>query len=357
MHPRCNVLRGSVSAFVAAAFLAGSGMATVVWGTGQEGAAPNAQMKAVLDQLEALGGHPPHTLAPPEARKQPTPADAVVALLKKQGKSAAPEAVGKVENRDIKGPAGPIQTRVYWPSGSGPFPVILYIHGGGWVIADLDTYDSSARALTNAVGAVVVSTHYRQAPEHIFPAAHDDTWAAYEWVRANAASINGDPARIALAGESAGGNLAAAISMGARDRKVPMPVHQLLVYPITNYATDTTSYKENAMAKPLSKPLMEWFFEHYLSSPADGADPRVSPLRATNMHGLPPTTIITAQIDPLRSEGEEYATRLRKAGVDVEYRNFDGVTHEFFGMSAVVDDAKEAVQMAASRLKGAFATR
>lgn len=320
----------------------------------QASPAPNAQMKAVLDQLAALGGKPLETLPPAEARKQPTPADAVMALLKKQGKSAAPEPVAKVEDRSIKGPAGQIQTRIYWPGGTGPFPVILYIHGGGWVIANLDTYDSSARALTNAAGAVVVSTHYRQAPEHKFPAAHDDTWAAYEWVLANATSINGNPARIALAGESAGGNLAAAISMNARERKVQMPVHQLLVYPIANYATDTPSYKENAMATPLSKPLMEWFFRHYLRSPADGSDPRISPLRAKDLKGLPPTTIITAQIDPLRSEGEAYAKLLRAAGGDVEYRNFNGVTHEFFGMGAVVDEAKQAVQLAASRLKGSF---
>ena len=312
------------------------------------------QMQAVLDQLAKLGPKPLDTLSPAEARKQPSPADAVMALLKSQGKSTAPEAVGKVENKTFPGPAGPVPIRIYTPAGSGPFPVILYIHGGGWVIANLDTYDGSARALTNAAQAVLVSTHYRQAPEHKFPAAHDDTWAAYEWVLKNAKSFNGDASRVALAGESAGGNMAAAIALMARDRKVQMPVHQLLIYPVTNHAFDTPSYQENATAKPLGKAGMKWFFGHYLKSAADGDNPRVSMLRATNLKGLPPATIITAQIDPLRSESEMYGKKLREAGVDVHHQHYDGVTHEFFGMGAVVDKAKQAVEVAGNRLKAAF---
>lgn len=312
------------------------------------------QMQAVLDQLAKLGPKPIETLSPADARKQPTPADAVAALLKSQGKSTAPEAVGKVENKTFPGPAGPVPIRIYTPAGTGPFPVTLYIHGGGWVIATLDTYDASARALTNAAQAVLVSTHYRQAPEHQFPAAHDDTWAAYEWVLNNAKSLNGDPAKVAVAGESAGGNMAAAIAMTARDRKVQMPAHQLLIYPVANRAFDTPSYQENANAKPLGKAGMQWFFGHYLKSEADGSNPRVSILRATNFKGLPPATVITAQIDPLRSEGEAYARKLQAAGVQVHLQNFDGVAHEFFGMGAVVDKAKQAVQVAGDRLKVAF---
>ena len=314
----------------------------------------DAQMQAVLDQLATLGPKPIEKLSPAEARKQPSPADAVMALLKAQGKSTAPEAVGKVEDKTFPGPAGPVPIRIYTPSGSGPFPVVLYIHGGGWVIATLDTYDASARALTNAAQAVVVSTHYRQAPEHKFPGAHDDTWAAYEWVLKNAKSFNGDSTRVAIAGESAGGNMAAAIAMVARDRKVQMPVHQLLVYPVANHAFDTPSYQENTNAKPLGKAGMQWFFGHYLKTTADGDNPRVSILRAGNLKGLPPATIITAQIDPLRSEGEMYANKLKDAGVDVRYQNYDGVTHEFFGMGAVVDKAKQAVQLAGGQLKAAF---
>lgn len=314
----------------------------------------DSQMQAVLDQLAKLGPKPIEKLSPAEARKQPSPADAVMALLKSQGKSTAPEPVSKVEDKTFPGPAGPVAIRIYTPAGAGPFPVILYIHGGGWVIATLDTYDASARALTNAAQAVLVSTHYRQAPEHTFPAAHDDTWAAYEWVLTNAKSFNGDPMRVALAGESAGGNMAAAIAMSARDGRVQMPVHQLLVYPVANHAFDTPSYQENANAKPLGKAGMQWFFGHYLKMPADGDSPRVSILRAGNLKGLPPATIITAQIDPLRSEGAMYANRLKDAGVDVRYQNYDGVTHEFFGMGAVVDKAKQAVQLAGDRLKAAF---
>ena len=327
---------------------------TVSLGLAQAPPKADPQMQAVLDQLGKLGPKPLETLSPEEARTQPSPADAVMALLKSQGKSTAPEAVGKVENKTFAGPGGVVPIRIYTPAGSGPFPVILYIHGGGWVIANLDTYDASPRALANAAQAVVVSTHYRQAPEHKFPAAHDDTWAAYEWVLKNAKSLNGDPAKVALAGESAGGNMAVAISMMARDRKVRMPVHQLLVYPVANHAFDTPSYQENANAKPLGKAGMQWFFSHYLKNPADGDNARVSVVRAANFKGLPPTTVITAQIDPLRSEGESYAKKLQEAGVDVRHQNYDGVAHEFFGMGAVVDKAKQAVQLAAMRLKGSF---
>ena len=327
---------------------------TVSLGLAQAPPKADPQMQAVLDQLAELGAKPLEKLSPEEARKQPSPADAVMALLKSQGKSTAPEAVSKVENKSFPGPGGLVPIRIYTPAGSGPFPVILYIHGGGWVIADLDTYDASPRALANAAQAVVVSTHYRQAPEHKFPAAHDDTWAAYEWVLKNAKSFNGDSAKVALAGESAGGNMAAAISMMARDRKVQMPVHQLLVYPVANHAFDTPSYQENANAKPLGKAGMQWFFSHYLKNPADGDNPRVSVVRAANFKGLPPTTVITAQIDPLRSEGEAYVKKLQDAGVDVRHQNYDGVAHEFFGMGAVVDKAKQAVQLAATRLKSSF---
>lgn len=316
----------------------------------QQMAKPDLQMQAVLDQLAALGPKPIETLSPDQARRQPTPADAVKSLLKKQGKSTAPEPVAKVEDRSIKGAAGSIPARIYWPNGSGPFPIVLYIHGGGWVIADIDTYDSSARALTNAAQAVVVSTHYRQGPESKFPAAHDDSFAAYRWMLDNAKSLNADPSRPMVAGESAGGNLAMVVSMRARDEKLTMPMHQLLVYPIAGNDMNTPSYKENAMAKPLNKPMMEWFFKHYLRNTQDMADPRIDLVNAKNLKGLPSTTIINAQIDPLRSEGEMLAAKLRGAGVTVRQKTYDGVTHEFFGMGAVVDKAKNAVAFAAEGL-------
>ncbi|HUQ73267.1 MAG TPA: alpha/beta hydrolase [Burkholderiales bacterium] len=317
---------------------------------------PKKEMQAVLDELEALGAKPLESLTPQQARTQPTPADAVMALLKKQGKSTEPEKVGKVEDRKIDGPGGSIPVRIYWPAGGkGPYPVVHYIHGGGWVIADLDVYDASPRALVNAAGAIVVSSHYRQAPEHPFPAAHEDSLAAYQWVLANAESLGGDPKRVAVAGESAGGNMAAAITLMARQKKLPMPVHQLLVYPVADYAFDTPSYEQNENAKPLGKDAMEWFFEQYLSSEKDGDNPLISLLHAKDLRGLPPATVITAEIDPLRSEGEQYAQMLRKAGVKVDYANYPGVTHEFFGMGAVLPDAKRAVKQAADGLKRSFA--
>ncbi len=313
----------------------------------------NKPMQAVLDQLASLGGKPIEQLTPQEARTQPTPADAVKALLQKRGESTAPEAVAKVENRSIPGPGGEIAIRIYTPKGTGPFPVVLYIHGGGWVIADLDVYDSSPRALANAAGAVVVSTHYRLAPEHPFPASHDDTFAAYLWVRENAASFNGDPQRIAVAGESAGGNMAAAISLTARERQVPLPVHQVLIYPVTGTDMDTPSFKENANAKPLNQVMMVWFAGHEFKKPSDTKDPRIDLLHA-NLRGLPPTTIITAQIDPLRSGGEMLADKLKAAGVKVDFKNYTGVTHEFFGMGAVLKESRDATQFAAGHLKKAF---
>jgi acetyl esterase len=194
----------------------------------------DADMKKVLEQLGTLGGKPLETLSAEEARKQPTPADAVKALLTKDGKSTAPMEVGKVEDRKIPGAAGPIGVRIVTPKkadGTKPLPVIVYFHGGGWVIASNDVYDSSIRALANKSGAKVVAVEYRMAPENKFPAQHDDALASYEWVLKNAASFGGDPKRVAVAGESAGGNLAANVSIAARDKGIQMPVHELLVYP------------------------------------------------------------------------------------------------------------------------------
>ena len=314
-------------------------------------AAPNAQMAAVLDTLGTLGGKPIETLTAAEARKQPTPADAAKKVMASEGKSTAPDPAVKSVDRTVAGAAGQIPTRIYTPaSAQGPLPVIVYYHGGGWVIANKEVYDGGARALSKMANAVVVSVDYRQGPEHKFPAAHDDAFAAYQWALANAASIGGDPKRVALAGESAGGGLAVATAIMARDKQVQMPVAIVSVYPIAGTDTTTASYVENANAKPLNRAMMSWFFDNYLNGAQDRADPRVN-LVAANLEGLPPTTIINAQIDPLRSEGEMLAEKLRSAGVSVEQKTYDGVTHEFFGMGNVVDAAMQAEQMAAEALK------
>lgn len=316
-------------------------------------AKPLPAMQAVLTELAMLGGKPIETLTPQEARLQPSPTDAVLHLVVRRGMKPASLPVGDVSDTMFHANGADIPVRIYTPAGSGPFPVLVYYHGGGWVIADINTYDASARGLARDAGTIVVSVGYRQAPEHRFPAAADDAYAALQWTMGNASSFNGDPKRVSVGGESAGGNLATVAAMMARDKHTTMPIHELLVYPVTNYAFDTESYRANAMAKPLNRAMMMWFFKYYLRTAADGANPYVSPLRAPSLANMPPATVITDQIDPLMSEGKAYADKLKAAGVAVQYRNYDGVTHEFFGMAAVLPQAKAAQAFAASQLRAA----
>jgi acetyl esterase/lipase len=321
--------------------------------------APTIAMQSVLDQLQALGARPLETMTPELARQQPSPADAAAAAARSIGLDDTPESVGDVQDRSFPGPAGVLPIRIYWPKNATPgddgLPVVLYIHGGGWVLADLDAYDDSARALANGAGAIVVSTHYRQGPEDPFPAAHEDTYAAYRWVLENAASFGGDAARVALAGESAGGNMAANIAIRARDEGIQAPLHQVLVYPVANDDMASPSYRENANARPLGKAAMQWFVRHAFRAPEQAADPRIALVRQADLSNLPPATILLAQIDPLRSEGELLARKLKEAGNDVLVREWMGVTHEFFGMAALLPEASEAQQLAGERLAEAFA--
>ncbi|GAC1311131.1 MAG: alpha/beta hydrolase [Steroidobacteraceae bacterium] len=314
-------------------------------------------MLKVLTALSAMKPKPMATLTAADARLQPTPADAVNAVLKEEGKSTDPmKLVPGVtsEDKSITVSTGMLPIRVYTPAGKGPFPVIVYYHGGGWVIADKKVYDGGARGLSKEAKAVVVSVDYRRAPESKFPAQWDDSLAAYKWVTMNAASLNGNPAKLALAGESAGGNLAVATAVAARDAKLPPPVAVLSVYPIAQAADmSTESYRDSAMAKPLNKAMMAWFFDKTLSQPSEKTDPRVDLVHA-NLAGLPPVTIINAQIDPLRSDGEMLEAALKKAGVKVERKVYDGVTHEFFGMAAVVESAKDAQAFAGAQLRKQF---
>ena len=315
------------------------------------------QMAAILAALQSLNPKPIPSLSAEEARHQPTISDAVMNVLDRQGRSTAPQPVAKTQNRSIPGPGGPIPIRVYTPHGIGPFPIVVYYHGGGWVIATIDTYDASARALSNAANAIVVSVEYRKAPEHRFPAAHKDAYAAYDWVRKHGQDLNGDPSMVAVAGEGAGGNLAGAVSLIARQRNQALPVHQILICPVTGSDMDTPSYRKHAQAQPLNKAMMAWFFEKYLNNPADANNPMVALIKVQDLTGLPPATIITAGIDPLQSDGKDYAARLREAGVPVLYQNVDGVTSGFFGTGAVVEDAKYAVQLVGRELKHAFVTK
>ncbi len=321
---------------------------TPVWGP-----TIKAEMQAVIEKLESYGTPPLETLPVADARKAPSPANAVKDLMQQYG-IAMPVSNADTSGTNIAVEGGNIHLRMYTPkTGTGPFPVIVYYHGGGWVIADLDTYDASARSLSDKTGAIVVSVAYRQAPEYKFPTAHNDSYAAYQWVLANAASIKGNPDKIVVAGESAGGNLAAAVSMMARDNGIKMPLHQLLVYPIASYDTNSASYLKYASAKPLNRPLMQWFFNNYLTNPADGNNPMIS-LTNANLSGLPSTTIIGAEIDPLQTEGKILSDKLNAAGVSVNYRLFEGVTHEFFGMATVVPQAKDAQEVATQDLKKAL---
>ena len=319
----------------------------------------DADMRRVIEKLMQLGAKPLGTQTVEETRRGPSPADAVKAVLKDQGKDpAALMAAMGVKKQDMTYPtAGGTQAiRIYTPAGgSGPLPVIVYIHGGGWVIADLDTYESSAMALAKKTGAIVASVEYRHAPEHRFPAAHEDTFAAYKWVLQNAASFGGDPKRVAIAGESAGGNMAINVAIRARDEKVQAPLHMLLVYPVAGTDLTTPSYKQDEHAVPLSKPAIEWFVKNTIQSPADLQDPRLNVYGKANLAGLPPATIINAEIDPLASDGQLLAEKLRAAGVKVTHELYKGVTHEFFGMDAVVADAGRAQDLAARDLKAALA--
>ena len=310
-------------------------------------------MAVVIEKLKSYNAPPLISLSAQEARKQPSPADAAMAVMQEHNIPMPPNNVDTM-GKDIPVQGGQIHLRIYTPkTGKEAYPVIVYYHGGGWVIADLDTYNASAQGLANGAEAVVVSVAYRQAPEHKFPTAHNDSYAAYEWTVKNAASIKGDPKRIAVVGESAGGNLAAAVSMMARDKGLQLPVHEVLVYPIAGYDFNTPSYQESDSTKPLSSGLMKWFFDKYLNSPADGKNPMIT-LVTANLKGLPPTTIISAQYDPLRSEGEMLADNFKKAGVDTEQKLYNGTTHEFFGMAAVVPEAKQAQGFAVEKLKRAF---
>lgn len=311
-------------------------------------------MRRVLEVLESLDGKSIEDCTPEEARLQPTPTDAVLQIMKEDG--IAPLAGVGTEEIEIPMPHGTNPARVYRPAGAiglGLQPVILYLHGGGWVIADLDTYDATPRSLAQQTGAVVISAHYRQAPEHKFPAAHDDANATYEWLLTNAGVLGVDAERIAIVGESAGANLALNVSRHAARTGLGLPRYQVLVYPLASNDLHSPSYHQNSNAKPLSRPMMRWFIEHVTTSPADVQDPRLN-LVESDLTGLPPTLVVTAGIDPLRSDGSKLVQALQSAAVPVEHHDYAGVTHEFFGMSAVVNAARQAQAAAVENLKAAL---
>lgn len=307
----------------------------------------NPQAKAFLDQAAAAGAPPLHTLPVAEARQ------ALKSLFTPEQK----ESISKVEDRLVPGPGGyKVPIRIYTPAGTAPLPLLVFFHGGGWVLGDIESHDGTSRELANKAGCIVVSVGYRLAPEHKFPAAPEDCYAATKWVALNAAAFGGDPTRIAVGGDSAGGNLAAAVAQMAADRGgAPGLVHQLLIYPVTNYAFDTPSYRENGEGYLLTQELMQWFWKQYLSSDEDGKNAYASPIQARELRRVAPAFVITAEFDPLRDEGEAYAARLKEAGVPVEAKRYDGAIHGFFNLGHIIDQGKQVMNDAAARLKAAFA--
>ena len=295
--------------------------------------------KEFLDQLAAAGMPPLGTLPVAETRE----AFKGVAAF-----GGPPEKLARVEERK----AGEIPVRIYIPEAKGPMPLLVYFHGGGWVIGTLDTHDGVCRHLAKQSQAVVVSVDYRLAPEHKFPAAAEDCYAATCWAAQNAASLGADAKRLAIGGDSAGGNLAAVVALMARDRGEPKIAFQLLIYPVTDHAYETASYRDNADGYLLTKDAMVWFWNHYLTGAGDSSNPYASPLRAKSLAGLPPAMVVTAEFDPLRDEGEAYAAKLREAGVPVKLKPYDGLVHGFFSMIGFFDQAKQAVGDAAAEIRG-----
>jgi acetyl esterase len=309
--------------------------------------------RAFLDRWNAAAA----AADPPPPPLDQMPADDVRgmfkgALLEWEGPT---EPIARREERAVPVPGGEVPVRIYAPGGGAARPLLVYFHGGGWVIGDLDTHEGVAASLANRADCIVVSVDYRLAPEHRFPTAAEDCYAATVWVAEHAGELGGDPGRVAVGGDSAGGNLAAVVALMARDRGGPRLVHQLLVYPVTDYSFDTASYREFAEGYLLGHETMLYFWNQYLRSEADGRDPLASPLRARDLAGLPPALVITAGYDPLRDEGEAYAARLRAAGVPVTLSRYDGLPHGFFSMAAILDQTRPARQEAAAALRAAFA--
>ena len=284
-----------------------------------------------------------------------TPEDRRAAMTAATTNPAFPKhPVHEVTDRTIPGPAGAIPVRVYKPRDATNLPLVLWFHGGGWVTGNLDTHDQVCRLLCDAVDAVVVSVDYRLAPEAKFPAAADDCMSAYEWALAHAADVGADAQRIAIGGDSAGGNLAAVVALCARHEQLPQPKLQLLVYPVTDYEFDSPAMIDNAKGYFLEAESMRWFYEHYANTPADYDDWRFSPVRAPDVAGVAPAVVITAEFHPLRDQGEYYGRRLRAAGVPTEVVRADGLIHGFFGMHAFMPPGRHAWDASVRALREAL---
>lgn len=297
----------------------------------------------IRDYRVATGFTPLYTMSVDEARRADRETEATVWDWHEQ-----PDEIFEM---DIPGPAGPMTLRVYRPRGDGPFPVLMYFFGGGWVVGSLDTPDAICRALAVKTPCVIVSVGYRLAPEHPFPAAIDDCYAAVRWVADNASQLGADGGRIAVAGDSSGGNLAAVVAMMARDDDGPPISAQVLVYAPVLKDAETRSMRENKDPMFFNAHSSAWFWEHYLADPADSDSPLVSPLNATDHSGLPAALVMTAEYCPLHDEGDAYAETLALADVPVEYHRYGGLPHGFLSMASVLDTAREAIDLMAGFLR------
>ena len=303
-------------------------------------------VRLLLEAIERQGNPPLESVPPVEARRLATES-----LKAVEGHA---EPLRSIENMRIPGREGEIPIRVYTPDAPSPRPAMVYFHGGGWVVCDLDTHDVICTAIAHRAGAVVVSVDYRLSPEYKFPAAVVDCYAATQWVAANAERLAIDRNRISVGGDSAGGNLAAVVSMKSRDENGPPIVLQALVYPVTDLSSfATSSYQEFAEGYQLTRTEMEWFRGQYLANINDAFDPRASPLLARDLGGLPPALIITAECDPLRDEGEAYAKRLAEAEVPATCTRYPGMIHPFFSMSGAIPQALDAIQQIANAISAA----
>ncbi len=309
------------------------------------------QVQTYLEQMASLNMPPIHTFEPAMIRQ------AIAMQTAMAMQNSTPEAVAHVENRTIPGPLGEIPIRIYTPHGSGPFSVLVFFHGGGWVICNLDTHDALCRSLTNAASCIVVSVDYRLAPEHRFPAATEDCYAATQWVAEHGTELNIDTACIAVGGDSAGGNLAAVVAQLARDKGSPALAFQLLIYPATDFTAKTLSKQVNGSGNLLTGEDMSWFTNHYLNDENDMLNPLASPSLAANVGNLPPALIITAEYDPLRDEGEAYGRRLIEAGVSVTISRYDGMIHGFMSMGPIFDKGNQAITESAAALRAAFTAK